>query len=116
MLKLRSEGGRCHKSGVKHVQRLCEWKGKNISVNATERLREKVAHDKAGDGSKGQITQGPEAVLRVALDPQCNLGDIGGFKERNHMAQSSTLVTLKTTWRRKESWGGRMGTRDQFSS
>lgn len=77
---------------------------KNISVNARERVRQKVAHDKAGDGSKGQITRGPEAVLRTELYPRCNWGNISGFKERNHMAQSSTLVTLATTWR-MEYWG-----------
>lgn len=67
-----------------------------------------MAHDKTGGRNKGQLTRGPEAVLRVELCPQCNWGDIGGFKERNHMAQSFTLVTLMENGL----LGGRMGTRD----
>lgn len=74
-----------------------------------------MAQDKARDISKGQTSQSPEGCGKELNFTLIVIGNIGGFKERNHMAQSFILVTLTTIWRME--YLGRMGgTRDQFSS
>ena len=68
---------------------LCKGRGKNICEY--NRMRLKVAQDKAGEIGKRQTTQGLRlwSVLNFILSVTGAVLE----SERNHVAQSSTLVT-----------------------
>lgn len=67
-----------------------------------------MAQDKAGDISKGQTTPSPEGCGKELNFILNAMGNVGGFKERNHMAQSFTLVTWEQDGNETSSPVGRL--------